>query len=100
MDSSQNSQNFISGPASSAPPAPCTQLASLMPPVPSHSTPLKRTATQIRNRRRRAAKIRTISLPIAPQDASARRQDPSRLHVTPEGRFIVTLQQAMALFRQ
>ncbi|KAI5696973.1 hypothetical protein M8J75_010036 [Diaphorina citri] len=58
MDSSQNSQNFISGPASSAPPAPCTQLTSLMPPVPSHTTPLKRTATQIRNRRRRAAKIR------------------------------------------
>ncbi|KAI5700564.1 hypothetical protein M8J75_001585 [Diaphorina citri] len=89
MDSSI-SQHSISGPASSAPPAPCTQLTSSMPPVPSHTTPLKRTATQIRNRRRRAAKIR---------DASARRQDPSRLHVTPEGRFIVTLQQAMALFR-
>ncbi|KAI5695830.1 hypothetical protein M8J75_004273 [Diaphorina citri] len=57
MDSSI-SQNFTSGPAPSTLPAPSTQLTSLTPPVPSHTTPLKRTATQIRNRRRRAAKIR------------------------------------------
>ncbi|KAI5697038.1 hypothetical protein M8J75_008476 [Diaphorina citri] len=66
MDSSPSSQNSISGPASSTLPAPCTQFTSLTPPVPSHTTPLKRTATQIRNRRRRAAKIRHVArTPVA-----------------------------------
>ncbi|KAI5731638.1 hypothetical protein M8J77_013634 [Diaphorina citri] len=88
MDHS-TSPTLTTGPAPSPSTPDTTMSAPSGPPL--VTPPAKLTITQRRNRRRRVDLF---------WDASARRQDPSRLHVTPEGRFIVTLQQAMALFRQ